>query len=316
MLETHFGLRRRAFPATPDRSCYYPATTHERALARLLRGLNEGEAVLLLTGQPGTGKTLLCHCLLERLGPDIGSAFLTSGHVGSRAGLLQALLYDLSLPHEGRSEQDMRLALVDHLLKTYSAGRRTVLLVDEVHHLDPDQLEELRLLGNLEAGSEKAVQVVLVGQPAVRDTLACPELASLRQRLAVRASLDALDLQESADYLLHHLRSAGGRPERLMSDEALELLARHAQGIPRLLNQAAHHALTLAAESGAQEVDAEAALEALSLLGLSNEALGGSEERDASGVMLVQADGEDAGEEGGEKPADPCRLFMAPGRPA
>jgi type II secretory pathway predicted ATPase ExeA len=320
MVETHFGLHRRAFPATPDHSCYYPATGHERALARLLRGLADGEGAVLLTAEPGLGKTLLCHCLLERLGPDVRSAFLTSGHLGSRAGLLQALLYELMLPHEQPNEHSLRLALVDHLLRTYSAGQRTVLLVDEAHHLDADELEELRLLGNLEARSEKAVQVVLVGQPVVLDTLRRPELASLRQRLSVRPSLEPLDLQESADYLLHHLRAAGGQPEQIVSEEALELLARHSLGIPRLLNQSAHHALALAAECGAEGVDVEVALEALTLLGLISEGSPPQEEVDAAAVMLVQPDGAertDAEAEGDETSEDPsCRLFRAPGRPA
>src|SRR5438309_11442851 len=121
MYATHFGLRQRPFPATPDSASYYPATSHERALAQLLQGLGDGEGVLLLTGEPGTGKTLLCHCLLERLGGDVRSAFLTNSHVRDRAGLLQALLYDLGLPHEARGEQDLRLALTDHLLANYSA---------------------------------------------------------------------------------------------------------------------------------------------------------------------------------------------------
>src|SRR5262249_22807021 len=124
---------------------------------------------------------------------------------------------------------------------------------------------------NLEARSAKAVQVVLVGQPALLETLRRPELAALRQRLAVRTEVQPLALQEAADYLLHQVRIAGGRPERLFADEALELLSRQTHGIPRLLNQAAHQALHLAAEAGAAEVDAEAALEALAMLGLAEE---------------------------------------------
>ncbi len=307
MSETPFGLRRRAFPATPDQSCYYPATSHERALARLQEGLADGESVLLLTGAPGTGKTLLCHCLLERL--DAGpSAFLTNSHLPDRASLLQAILFDLSLPHEGRGEQEMRLALTSHLLETFAGGARTVLLVDEAHHLGPDLLEELRLLGNLEARGERAVQVVLIGQPSLRDTLARPELASLRQRLATRATLEPLGLEEAADYLLHHLRLAGARPERVVGEEALELLARNTEGVPRLLNQAGHRALGLAAEAGAAEVDAEIALEALASLGLPGEMSAGP-----AGALLVGSEKEGAGEieEEGE-----CRLFVAKPRTA
>jgi type II secretory pathway predicted ATPase ExeA len=268
MYETHFGLRHRPFRATPDSGGYYPATAHERALHRLLEALADGEGLVLLTGGPGTGKTLVCHCLLERLGPDVTSAFLTHGRLGAPAALLQAVLYDLSLPHEGRGEQDMRLAVTDFLLKNYAAGRRAVLLVDEAHHLGPDPLEELRLLGNLESARGKALQVVLVAQPALLDTLRRPELSALNQRLAVRAALEPMSVPEAADYLLHQVRAAGGQPRDVLGDEALELLARGGRGVPRLLNQAAHQALALACAAGTRPVDAEAALEALRLLGL------------------------------------------------
>jgi general secretion pathway protein A len=323
MYPTHFGLRQRPFPATPDPARYYPSTNHERAIARLLGGLADGEGVMALTGAPGTGKTLLCHCLLERLGSRTSIAFLTNSHVGNRAGLLQAILYDLSLPYEGRGEQEMRLALTDHLLHGYEQGRGTLLIVDEAQHLTPDLLEELRLLGNLEARSGKALQIILVGQPALLETLRRPEMTALWQRLAARAEVEPLALQEAADYLLHHVRIAGGRPERLFADEALELLSRQTRGVPRLLNQAAHQALNLAAEAGSAQVDAEAALEALALLGLSEESAefgtmsmgngvsaehemelsdAGNEENDSAGAAALED--EDAS----------CRLILASGR--
>jgi type II secretory pathway predicted ATPase ExeA len=325
MYQTHFGLRQRPFPATPDPARYYPATSHERALARLLDGLSDGEGVVLLTGEPGTGKTLLCHCLIERLGPQFSTAFLTNSHLGDRAALLQALLYDLVLPYEERGEQEMRLALTDHLLRGYTEGRGTVLVLDEAQHLTPDLLEELRLLGNLEARSAKAVQVVLVGQPSLLDTLRRPELAALAQRLAVRAEVQPLALQEAADYLLHHLRSAGGRPERLFADDALEMLSRQTHGVPRLLNQAAHQALNLAAEAGAAEVDVEAALESLATLGLTEgaEEAGPATLRNAT-IEAFQPDAEPlesqaefAEVEAGaaaEREEASCRLLLASGQ--
>ena len=149
--------------------------------------------MLLLTGEPGVGKTLFCLCLLERLGGQTATAFLTNSHFRDRAGLLQAVLYDLSLPYEGRGEQEMRLALTDHLLKHFAAEQKpVVLIVDEAQHLDADLLEELRLLANLEAPGGRALQVVLAAQPSIAETLRRPELAALRQRLAVRAELGAL----------------------------------------------------------------------------------------------------------------------------
>jgi type II secretory pathway predicted ATPase ExeA len=295
---SRFGLRQRPFPASPDTACYYPATGHEQALTRLLRGLTDGEGVCVLTGGPGTGKTLLCHLLLERLGTGARSAFLTNSHFRDRVGLLQALLYDLQLPFAGKSEQEMRLALTDHLLEGFAAGKSTVLIVDEVQHLSSDLLEELRLLGNLEARSGKALQVLLVGQPALLTTLRQPEMAPLRQRVVVRTELPELSVDEAADYLLHHVRVAGGRPEAVLQEEAVEVLARQTHGVPRLLNQTAHQALCLAEEAGATEVDAEAALEALARLGLENAA----EPEDEESHGDAPAEDEDA-----DQP--PSRLF-------
>jgi type II secretory pathway predicted ATPase ExeA len=231
--------------------------------------------------------------LLERLGPTVNSAFLTNSHFPDPAALLQVLMYELSLPYEDRSEQALRLALTDRLLTDFAAGRPTVVIVDEAQHLRPDVLEELRLLSNLESRSGKALQIVLVGQPGLLDLLAQPELAPLRQRLAIRAEVGPLPLQEAADYLLHHVRVSGERPEDVFSDEGLEVLARGTGGVPRLLNQAAHQALKLASEAGSSLVDVEAALEALVALGLESEeggeppAIGGVED---AGPMMSLAE--------------------------
>lgn len=315
MTETHFGLTRRPFRAGPDHEAYYPATGHEQALAQLLHAVGDGEGLAVLTGQPGTGKTLLCYCLLERLGQDVTVAFLTNSHVAGRAGLLQAILYDLAQPYEPRGEQELRLALTDFLLQNYSAGRRTVLVLDEAHHLTPDLLEELRLLGNLEGRKGKALQVVLAALPEIEERLSSHELSAFRQRLAVRTRLEPLDLHEAADYLVHHLRRAGAQPERVMTDEALEVLARAGQGVPRLLNRAAHQALALAVAAEADIVDAEVALEAVAMVGLgggeeaANDLTGAEAEPDRPGRGQAE-ELTDAGKEAGRL----RRLFAASSR--
>lgn len=328
MYDTHFGLRQRPFRTTPDTAHYYPATTHERALARLLRALQDQEGLVLLTGEPGLGKTLLCHAVLERLGPDVTSAFLTNGHLRDRLGLLQAILYELALPHEGRTEQDARLALTDSLLKSFAAGRKTILIVDEAHHLPPDLLEELRMLGNLEAGNGKALQVILVALPDIADVLGLPRLAALRQRLAVRARLDPLGVEEAADFLRHQVRIAGGRPDALLADEAVVMLAQGTRGVPRLLNQAAHQAFLLTHEAGAAQVDAEAALEALAALGLDAEEAAtpfvpdsaegtASTPREDSGPLLSLVDTPADGVLAlASDTADDCERLVSPKRPA
>jgi type II secretory pathway predicted ATPase ExeA len=336
MSATRFGFQRRPFPATPDCTCYYPATTHERTLERLLKGLLHGEGLALLVGEPGTGKTLLCHCLLERLGPDTTTAFLTNSHLADRADLFQAILYDFSQPYESASEQALRLRLTEFLLKNFAAGRHAVLIVDEAQHLTPDLLEELRLLGNLEAGPGKAIQVILAAQPSLLQTLRRSELAALNQRLVVRTRLAPLGLEEAADYLLHHLRAAGVKPEEVFTEEAVAVLAGGTQGVPRLLNQAAHQAIALAENAETEVVDAEVALEALNSLGLEAEDLPNDvqpfaveagqaadepavgEAAGAEAILSVAGGPEpstsEVGDDGPEPPS--YRLFDAPRRPA
>ena len=291
MYEQRFGFRRRPFPATPDASCYYPSSIHEAALTQLLQALTANEGLALLTGPPGSGKTLLCHCLLERAPEGTASAFLTNTHCADRSALLQSILFDLSLPYEEGTEQHLRLRLTDHLLKTAAEDRRTLLVVDEAHLLSSDLLEELRLLGNLEVGKQKAIQSVLIGQDDLSTTLARPELASLNQRIVARPVLQPLGLEEAVDYLLHHLRAAGAKPESFIDETSLEILARGGRGVPRLLNQAGNQALTLAHAAEMNHVDSEAAFEALALLGLESSEGAETESHDTTELALVADDG-------------------------
>jgi len=268
MYQSHFGLRQRPFRSTPDRAAYYPATGHEECLHRLQRAISDDEPIALLVGEPGTGKTLLAAQLLERLGEDVSRVFVTNGHLLRRSDLFQAILYDLGLPYEGRGEQELRLALTDRLLADFAAGKRTIIVIDEAHHLPADLLEELRLLGNLETQQGRTVQTVLIAQTPILETLRRPDLRALAQRLTVRAELGQLTTDEAADYVLHHLRVAGARPEALIDDEALGLLARGSGGLPRVINQAAHLALALTCDAGAGRVEAEGILEAFGRLGI------------------------------------------------
>ena len=282
MYEQRFGLKRRPFPSTPDGSTYYPATAHEHALTALDRGIRAGDGFFLLTGAPGTGKTLIATTLLDRLPEGTVTALVTNSHLPDRASLLQAILYDLGLPYDG-AEQVLRLRLTDFVLEQRREGRQILLILDEAQNLSADLLEELRLLANLESGAGKALQVLLVGQPAILDTLRRPELAALRQRLGPRCELTPLATDEAFDYLLHHLRLAGANAERIIDESGLDVLARGTKGVPRLLNQAAHQALLLADAGELASIDAEAALEALAALGLADDA----EEADGEATLRV-----------------------------
>jgi general secretion pathway protein A len=262
------GELRKAFPTTPDRSCVYPATGAETALARLQAGLADGEGFLLLTGPAGTGKTLLVHRLLESLGRQRRSVLLTNSHFENRSALLQACLFDLELPHGDRSEQELRLTLTSHLLDTLTNRGSVILIVDEAQHLDADLLEELRLLGNLEAAGGHALQIVLVGLPEVDDHLAQPTLAALAQRLTTRVQLRPFDLLEAMDYSAHVLRTADSTALEVVPEEVREIVAEAAAGVPRRINQILREALRVADEVEAEVVDVEMIQEALVRLGL------------------------------------------------
>jgi type II secretory pathway predicted ATPase ExeA len=201
--------------------------------------------------------------------PDVPRVVVPSARAARPAELFQAILFDLTRPYEGLSEQELRLAVTGLLLEAATTGPYpTVLVLDEAHHIADEVIEELRLLGNLETRSGLALFAVLVAGPALRERLALPSLEPFAQRLAARASIEPLSIEESAEYIRHQISSAGGEPGKLITAEAVALLADGGRGIPRLINRAATLAFELAATGEANEVDAEAVLEALDRTGL------------------------------------------------
>ncbi len=247
---------------------YYPATSHEHALSELREGLRDDEGLLTLHGEAGIGKTLIAYQLIESLPEGSRSVLLTHGKLRSRVELLQAILFDIGLPYQEMSEQELRLSLMESCLSHFQQQGRTIVIIDEAHLLPVELMEELRLLSNLEGRNGKAFQVVLIGMPSMAALIESRGLEIFKQRIAVRCVLEPLSLEESADYLLHHVRRCGGRPERLLGEDVLDILSHASRGVPRILNQAANLAFRLAYDAGNSTVDAEAAVEAVSRLGL------------------------------------------------
>jgi type II secretory pathway predicted ATPase ExeA len=264
-------MSRRPFRPAVDTGSYFPAAAHEAAHAAVDAAFHRHDAVVLVDGPPGVGKSLVARRWLEHLPPEIPRVVVPNVHAAKPADLLQAILFDLNQPYQGLSEQELRLAVTGQLLTAAAGGRPTVLVVDEAQHLTHPAIEELRLLGNVETDGGAALFTLLVAQPALRDVFARPGYASFAQRIAALSRVEPFTPAEAADYLRHQVRAAGGNPAKVFDDGTVALLTGACGGVARVLNRAAGLAADLAAEGEADLIDAEAVLEALSRLGLEAE---------------------------------------------
>lgn len=297
---SHYGMDRPPFRPAVDPAAYFGAPSHEAALSALAAAFARRESAVLIDGPAGVGKSLVARKWLDDLLPDVPRALLPNAYAERPADLLQAILFDLGKPYQGLSEQELRLAVTGHLLDAAAGGFPTVLVIDEAQHLSLAALEELRLLGNLETRQGAAAFAVLVAQPMLRDALRRPAYALFADRVAVRCTLDPLSPEESADYLRHQVRAAGGDPAKVLDADAVALLAAACGGFPRVLNRAAGLAFELGAGAGAEVVELEAALEALGRLGIA------PPDEDGSGdaVLLPLSGGAELGK-GKRKAAEP-----------
>ena len=243
MYEQFHGLSERPFSITPDPRYLYLSARHAEALAHLLYGVRENGGFTQLTGEVGTGKTMLVRCLLERL-PDKTDTAIILDPPGDRIEFLQAICRELRVraPRWANSPSALSAALNRKLLRTYGAGRRTVLIVDEAQALGPGLLEQVRRLTNLETARHKLLGIVLVGQPELHETLARPDLRQLAQRITARCHLGPLSRAETGEYLQHRLKVAGAGHD-VFSPRARRLLHRISKGIPRIINVVADRAL-------------------------------------------------------------------------
>ena len=265
---SRFGMDRPPFRPAVDAAAYFPAASHEAALAALAAAFARREPIVLIDGPSGAGKSLVVRKWLDDLLPDVPRVFLPNTHAQRPADLLQAILFDLGKPYQGLSEQELRLAVTAQLLDAAAGGFPTVAVIDEAQNLGAGALEELRLLGNLETRQGAVAFAALAAQPVLRELLHQPACALLSDRIGVRCSIEPLTVEESAAFLRHQVRAAGGEPAKVLDESAIGLLTLACAGIPRVLNRAAGLAFELCAQAEAAVVDVEAVLESLSRLGI------------------------------------------------
>ncbi|ETW99761.1 MAG: hypothetical protein ETSY1_13765 [Candidatus Entotheonella factor] len=255
MYVSFFNLREQPFNLTPDPRFLFLSPQHEEALSHLLYGIYERKGFIAITGEVGTGKTLLCRTLLERLDRSVSTALIFNSYL-TDLELLEAILSDFGLTCAEATRKAYIDTLNQYLLDEFTAGRNAVVIIDETQNMELAVLEQLRMLSNLETDDGKLLQVVLIGQPELRDKLALREMRQLDQRIAVRYHLHALTLQETRQYVLHRLSVAGGANAITFHSRAWSLMHRYCGGVPRRINVLCDRILMTAYVQGSRTITA------------------------------------------------------------
>jgi len=290
MYREHFGLLDKPFNLRPDPGYLYLSDRHTIALRMLEYGLFEQDGYTVITGEVGSGKTTLVRYLLETLEHDFQIGLISNTHKAF-GDLLHWVVSAFGIRREGRTDAELHDAFVDFLVSGYRYGKRTLLIIDEAQNLGSESLEEVRVLSNINADGAHVMQLLLVGQPELRDLLRRRELTQVAQRVSTHYHLETLDRESVAPYIRHRLRIAGAQGP-IFTESAVELIGRGSGGIPRLINQICETALVYAFSQGEPLVHAETVRNVLDdrhasrVLPTAGEASLGGVHRDATGGRL------------------------------
>ncbi|HEY4932110.1 MAG TPA: AAA family ATPase [Terriglobales bacterium] len=258
MYKQFFGLSKNPFEISPDPYFYHATPRHNEALANLHYGVGRRKGFIVITGEVGTGKTLLVRCLLAELRKNNIAFGYVFNPLLSTTEFFQYIMADLGLQYSGRSKTEMLLDLNRFLIQRHARGLITALVVDEAQALRPELLEEIRLLTNLETSQQKLLQIVLMGQPELEGVLDSPSLRQLKQRVSLRCQLLPLDEEQTRGYVLSRLERAGAKPEPpIFEPEALNKVFEYSRGIPRIINNLCENGMVNAFAREQRNVTAE-----------------------------------------------------------
>ncbi len=250
----YYGLKEPPFDITPNPRFLFYSAKHREAFNHLLYGIRGRKGFIQLTGEVGAGKTTLCRALLEHLDGHYATALILNPVMNAEE-LVKAVAVEFGLPVNGLDRLDTLAVINQFLLHEAENGKDAVLLIDEAQDLTDELLEQVRLLSNFETDDRKLLQIVLLGQPELRDRLNNPRLRQLRQRITVRYHLPPLNRFEVNQYIHHRLQTAGAKGAPYFTQPALWRVYRYSQGIPRLLNAVCDKALLAGFVQQREEID-------------------------------------------------------------
>jgi general secretion pathway protein A len=243
MYKKFYQFKERPFEITPDPEFVYLSEIHQEALAHLQYAIREGKGFSVITGEAGTGKTTLVHMLLSKLDGRVRTCYIFNP-IMEQADFLNYVCDDLGIESDGMKSRGQSVTVLHKfLLDCYARGEKVFIIIDEAQCLDPELLQEVRLLTNLETAKNKLLHVILLGQPELDQTLAEPRFRPLKQRITVRYHLRRLSLKETKEYILHRLKRAGSRNLSLFDNGAIKEIYSYSKGIPRLINIVCDNAL-------------------------------------------------------------------------
>jgi MSHA biogenesis protein MshM len=258
----HFGLRELPFRITPHTDFFFDGADRGTTLEALLYAIQHEEGIVKVVGEVGSGKTLLCRVLIERLPPHVETIYLANPSF-TRDEILYAVAEELKIEFSRERATIALRALQDRLIASYAEGRRTVILIDEAHAMPEETLEQVRLLSNLETSRHKLLQIVLFGQPELEEVLALPNLRQLKDRITHSFRMRPLSQKEAAHYLSFRMRAAGYRGPDVFAPDAVARIARASGGLTRRINILADKSLLAAFSEGAHGVTAREARAAI-----------------------------------------------------
>ena len=257
MYQDYFGFKEPPFTLTPNPEFLFLSRCHQEAYAHLLYAIETRAGFIELSGEVGTGKTTLIRTLLGQLSAEKYRSALIFNPTLSPLGLMQEINREFGLSFSSSETRELHQALNEFLLQENSADRTAILVIDEAQNLSRDVLEQVRLISNLETAKEKLIQIVLVGQPELREILAREDLRQLNQRIIVRYHLDRMDAGDIHAYIRHRIRiAAEGREPVTFSPAAVKRIAGYSKGLPRLINSVCDRGLLLAYTKDAREISA------------------------------------------------------------